>query len=67
MFPIALTTGNTFIMKPSEQDPGACILLAQMAVDCGVPDGVLNVIHGTKPGNWKMNLKIMSYFMFLIT
>ncbi|XP_047137677.1 probable methylmalonate-semialdehyde/malonate-semialdehyde dehydrogenase [acylating], mitochondrial isoform X1 [Hydra vulgaris] len=49
MFPMALTTGNTFIMKPSEQDPGACMLLAQMAIDCGVPDGVLNVIHGTKP------------------
>jgi malonate-semialdehyde dehydrogenase (acetylating)/methylmalonate-semialdehyde dehydrogenase len=49
MFPMALVCGNTFIMKPSEQDPGCCMLLAQMAQDSGVPDGVLNVIHGTKP------------------
>jgi len=49
MFPMALVCGNTFIMKPSEQDPGCCMLLAQMAQDCGLPDGVLNVIHGTKP------------------
>ena len=52
MFPMALVCGNTFIMKPSEQDPGACMLLAQMAVDSGVPEGVLNVIHGTKPSRW---------------
>lgn len=49
MFPMALVCGNTYIMKPSEQDPGACMLLAEMAVDSGVPEGVLNVIHGTKP------------------
>jgi len=49
MFPMALVCGNTYIMKPSEQDPGACMLLAEMAVDSGVPAGVLNVIHGTKP------------------
>jgi len=49
MFPMALVCGNTFIMKPSEQDPGCCMMLAQMAQDSGVPDGVLNVIHGTKP------------------
>jgi len=49
MFPMALVCGNTFIMKPSEQDPGAAMLLSQMAVDSGVPAGVLNVIHGTKP------------------
>lgn len=50
MFPVALVCGNTFIMKPSEQDPKACMLLAEMAIDSGVPPGVLNVIHGTKPG-----------------
>lgn len=49
MFPMALVCGNTFIMKPSEQDPGAAMLLCKMAVDSGVPEGVLNVIHGTKP------------------
>jgi len=50
MFPMALVCGNTFIMKPSEQDPGAAMLLCEMAMECGVPPGVLNVIHGTKPG-----------------
>lgn len=49
MFPMALVCGNTFILKPSEQDPGAAMLLAEMAVDSGVPAGVLNIIHGTKP------------------
>ena len=50
MFPMALVCGNTFVIKPSEQDPKACMLLAEMAIDSGVPPGVLNVIHGTKPG-----------------
>jgi len=49
MFPVALVCGNTFIMKPSEQDPGANMLLCEMAMDSGIPAGVLNVIHGTKP------------------
>ena len=49
MFPMALVCGNTFIMKPSEQDPGAAMLLCEMAMDCGIPPGVLNVSHGTKP------------------
>ena len=50
MFPLATVVGNTFVMKPSEQDPGACMLLAQMALDAGLPDGVLNIIHGQKEG-----------------
>ena len=50
MFPLATVVGNTFVMKPSEQDPGACMLLAQLAQDAGLPDGVLNVIHGQKEG-----------------
>ena len=48
MFPLATVVGNTFVIKPSEQDPGACMLLAQLAQDAGLPDGVLNVIHGQK-------------------
>lgn len=48
MFPMALVCGNTFIVKPSEQDPGACMMLVKMAQEAGVPDGVLNVIHGQK-------------------
>ena len=51
MFPVALVCGNTFVMKPSEQDPGACMMLAELAKEAGVPDGVLNVIHGTKQGD----------------
>merc|ERR1712000_390098 len=47
MFPIALTTGNTFIMKPSEVDPGCPMRLCELAIEAGVPAGVLNVIHGT--------------------
>ena len=48
MFPLALVCGNTFVLKPSEQDPGAAMMLAQLAQQAGVPDGVLNVIHGAK-------------------
>lgn len=47
MFPFAVTTGNTFVLKPSEKDPGAALLLAEMAQDAGLPPGVLNVVHGT--------------------
>ena len=46
MFPVAITCGNTFVMKPSERDPGACMLLVQLLKEAGVPDGVVNVIHG---------------------
>jgi malonate-semialdehyde dehydrogenase (acetylating)/methylmalonate-semialdehyde dehydrogenase len=46
MFPVAITCGNTFVMKPSERDPGACMILVQLLKEAGVPDGVVNVIHG---------------------
>ncbi|NRA70685.1 MAG: CoA-acylating methylmalonate-semialdehyde dehydrogenase [Gammaproteobacteria bacterium] len=46
MFPLALATGNTFVLKPSEQDPSASLLLAQLALEAGIPPGVLNVVHG---------------------
>jgi malonate-semialdehyde dehydrogenase (acetylating)/methylmalonate-semialdehyde dehydrogenase len=48
MFPIAIACGNTFVLKPSERDPGASILLAQMLKEAGLPDGVLNVVQGDK-------------------
>nr|TKS10600.1 methylmalonate-semialdehyde dehydrogenase family protein [Populus alba] len=48
MFPVAITCGNTFILKPSEKDPGASIILAELAMEAGLPDGVLNIVHGTK-------------------
>ena len=48
MFPVACTAGNTFVMKPSEKTPGACLMLANLAQEAGLPDGVLNVVHGAK-------------------
>ena len=48
MFPMAIVTGNTFVLKPSEQDPMTPMLLAGLAMEAGVPPGVLNVIHGGK-------------------
>jgi malonate-semialdehyde dehydrogenase (acetylating) / methylmalonate-semialdehyde dehydrogenase len=48
MFPVALACGNTFILKPSERDPGASLLLAEMLKEAGLPDGVFNVIQGDK-------------------
>ncbi|WP_084311933.1 CoA-acylating methylmalonate-semialdehyde dehydrogenase [Pseudomonas jinjuensis] len=46
MFPMAIATGNTFVLKPSEQDPMVTMRLAELAHEAGVPPGVLNVIHG---------------------
>ncbi len=46
MFPMAIATGNTFVLKPSEQDPMVTMRLAELALQAGVPAGVLNVIHG---------------------
>ena len=46
MFPIAIACGNTFLLKPSEQDPSSAMLLAQLAHEAGLPPGVLNVVHG---------------------
>jgi malonate-semialdehyde dehydrogenase (acetylating) / methylmalonate-semialdehyde dehydrogenase len=48
MFPLALATGNTHILKPSELDPGASMILAELGHDL-FPPGTLNIIHGTKP------------------
>ena len=48
MFPVAIATGNTFVLKPSERDPSCSIRLAQLAKEAGLPDGVLNVVHGDK-------------------
>ena len=48
MFPVALATGNTFILKPSERDPSCGIRLAELMFEAGAPKGVLNVINGDK-------------------
>src|SRR5688572_20935296 len=44
----ALACGNTFVLKPSEKDPSASILTAELLKEAGVPDGVFNVVHGDK-------------------
>ncbi|TFH85953.1 CoA-acylating methylmalonate-semialdehyde dehydrogenase [Billgrantia azerbaijanica] len=46
MFPLAIATGNTFVLKPSEQDPSSTLRLVELAHEAGVPAGVLNVVHG---------------------
>ena len=46
MFPMAIATGNTFVLKPSEQDPMVTMRLCELALEAGVPPGVLNVVHG---------------------
>ena len=48
MFPMAIVCGNTFVLKPSEQDPMTPMLLAELAQQAGLPPGVLNIIHGGK-------------------
>jgi malonate-semialdehyde dehydrogenase (acetylating)/methylmalonate-semialdehyde dehydrogenase len=48
MFPVALATGNGFVLKPSEKDPSASVRLAQLFVDAGGPEGLFNVVHGDK-------------------
>ena len=47
-FPVAIACGNTVVVKPSEKDPSAVMLLAQLWKEAGLPDGVFNVIHGDK-------------------
>ncbi|XID74660.1 CoA-acylating methylmalonate-semialdehyde dehydrogenase [Alkanindiges sp. WGS2144] len=46
MFPMAIATGNTFVLKPSEQDPMVTNRLVELALEAGIPAGVLNVVHG---------------------
>ncbi|HEY3731794.1 MAG TPA: CoA-acylating methylmalonate-semialdehyde dehydrogenase [Steroidobacteraceae bacterium] len=48
MVPIALACGNSFVLKPSERDPSASLVLAELLAEAGLPDGVLNVVHGDK-------------------
>lgn len=48
MFPIALAAGNCFVLKPSERDPSASLLIAAWLKEAGLPDGVFNVVQGDK-------------------
>jgi malonate-semialdehyde dehydrogenase (acetylating)/methylmalonate-semialdehyde dehydrogenase len=48
MFPMAIACGNSFVLKPSEKVPSASVRMAQLLKEAGLPDGVLNVVHGDK-------------------
>ena len=48
MFPVALAAGNSFVLKPSERDPSASLLMADLLRQAGLPDGVFNVVNGDK-------------------
>ncbi|HYD05081.1 MAG TPA: CoA-acylating methylmalonate-semialdehyde dehydrogenase, partial [Reyranella sp.] len=48
MYPLAIACGNTFILKPSERDPSAPMFAWKLLMDAGLPEGVLNVVHGDK-------------------
>ncbi len=48
MFPVAIACGNTFVLKPSEKVPSCSLRMAQLFQQAGLPDGVLNVVHGDK-------------------
>ncbi|WP_433557670.1 CoA-acylating methylmalonate-semialdehyde dehydrogenase [Pseudonocardia xinjiangensis] len=48
MHPVAIACGNTFVLKPSERDPSASMLVAELWTEAGLPDGVFNVVHGDK-------------------
>jgi malonate-semialdehyde dehydrogenase (acetylating)/methylmalonate-semialdehyde dehydrogenase len=48
MWPMAIACGNTFVLKPSERDPSSAMLVAQLALEAGLPPGVLNVVNGDK-------------------
>jgi malonate-semialdehyde dehydrogenase (acetylating)/methylmalonate-semialdehyde dehydrogenase len=48
MHPVAIATGNAFVLKPSERDPSVSNLVAELYAEAGLPDGVFNVVHGDK-------------------
>ena len=48
MFPVAIATGNSFILKPSPLDPSASLMIADLLKQAGLPDGVFNVVQGDK-------------------
>jgi len=50
MFPVSLVCGNTMVLKPSERDPGAAMLIMELMNEAGFPPGAINVIHGQHEG-----------------
>ena len=63
---MATACGNTMLIKPSEKDPGACMMLVELARQAGFPDGVVNVIHGAHDGLLVLlKIEIFQVFNFL--
>jgi malonate-semialdehyde dehydrogenase (acetylating)/methylmalonate-semialdehyde dehydrogenase len=48
MYPLALVCGNTFVLKPSEKDPGSTLRVAELLHEAGLPDGVFNLVNGDR-------------------
>ncbi len=48
MFPVAITCGNTFVLKPSEKVPLSAVRLGELLAEAGLPDGVFNIVHGDR-------------------
>ncbi|RYH71042.1 MAG: CoA-acylating methylmalonate-semialdehyde dehydrogenase [Alcaligenaceae bacterium] len=48
MFPVAIAAGNAFVLKPSERDPSAALLMAQLLTEAGLPDGIFSVVQGDR-------------------
>jgi malonate-semialdehyde dehydrogenase (acetylating)/methylmalonate-semialdehyde dehydrogenase len=48
MYPLAIVCGNCFILKPSERDPSSTLYIAALLIEAGLPNGVMNVVHGDK-------------------
>ncbi len=48
MYPVAIATGNAFILKPSERDPSVSLAVAELWAEAGLPEGVFNVVQGDK-------------------
>jgi len=46
MFPLAIACGNSYVLKPSERNPGASMIMAKLTQEAGFPKGLLNIIHG---------------------
>jgi malonate-semialdehyde dehydrogenase (acetylating)/methylmalonate-semialdehyde dehydrogenase len=66
MFPLALMAGNTFVVKPSEKTPGATMVLARLCKEAGLPDGVLNVVHGgIDTVNWTCDSPVIKTISFV--
>lgn len=50
---MAIVCGNSMVLKPSERDPGAAMMLAELANEAGIPPGAVNIIHGSHDGTYR--------------